>query len=875
MWLRSLRGSSPILIAVALCVFATAVAAQEMKPAANVLLPYFEVRLPGDDAGTAVATTVAIANASAVPTEVEITVYTNWGIPVLRFTDTLRRAQPRAIDLEEWIGHGRLPGRTLTAGELEELHAALTGRPSPADHLYRGTADDDGLAVGYLIARATGERREVLWGDTYGIDAASDSFRGDTLATVNDLLEADCSRHAVRFINRDSLYEGTELILWTGRTFEPSPTTEPIGPKVKVVGGIYDDEGNHIADCMRDVVAVQVIEACSMPNLPASGWIDIAVDQPAFVEQHLHAVTAASAELHAWCLPEDVSFKEATGAISLDKYVNHLDADRSPGAVVKAGEALHFTYSVWNSGSLPLRDIVVTDSEGLAVSCPATTLDPGKWMECTTTTIKALACVHKTSATVVATTSTGGEVTDTDAAWYKGGYELVDLTFEFTVNGLPYTSAPGPDVAEGAPVSYRVTMTNPGVTPVDVQVEVRAGPAVSCPASRLAGGASMTCTSETVTAARGGGHNWLYITWETPCGDRSAAHRTVYYHVPSPSIMLWTQIGGMNADSADAAVRLDIGAPLDVRYVVRNNGDYPLDNVTVSGPTPITCPDSVLAPDDMMFCFGPAQTASGGAQVISATASAVAPGGETVTDTDVAHYYGETHPAMRLTLSVTREGALIGMGASNPAHPLKVSAGSALEIDYFVSNDGDVALNDVEIRDNGELICTIPVINVGPILGHCTTSIFALAGAQARNATASAMPAAGVATPFTAPASLYYVGLTAPSITIDLFIDFHDADTEQYAVTKHEGQTVSFEYWVINTGGVALGSIVVTDSEGLTPACPVNLLGPGQMMRCTASKTVVLGSYSHVGVVTAQTLADPVTSVIDSDPVFYKVVPHD
>jgi hypothetical protein len=473
---RSFRG---FLGTIAVCtwVIASAAAAQEMKPAANVLLPYFELQLPGDGDGTSVDTTVGIANASAIATPVEITVYTNWGIPVLTFSDTLRRAQPRAIDLQQWIGRGELPDRTLSETERAELHAALTGRASPTDHLYRGTAADDGLAVGYVIARVTGEKRDVLWGDTYGIETSRDSLRGDTLATLGDDLQAECSRHAVRFTNRDAFYEGTELIVWTGRAFEPSPTPEPVGAKVKVTGAIYDDDGNHVADCVREAVAVQVIEPCSVPTLPSSGWIDVALDQPAFVQQHLHAVTAASAEFHAWCLPEDLSLKDdATGAISLNKYLDHHDADRSPGVFVMAGDLLRFTYSVWNSGALPLTNIVVKDSEGLEVDCPADTLQPGRWMDCTTSPVKARACKQRTSATVTARTAAGQEVTDSDPAWYHAAPGQIFWKMEAAINGMPASHMPGPELAEGESSTYTLTITNIGTAALqNIRLEAMTG----------------------------------------------------------------------------------------------------------------------------------------------------------------------------------------------------------------------------------------------------------------------------------------------------------------------------------------------------------------------------------------------------------------
>jgi hypothetical protein len=77
----------------------------------------------------------------------------------------------------------------------------------------------------------------------------------------------------------------------------------------------------------------------------------------------------------------------ATGAIQpsidIEKATNGHDADSAPGPTIPNGEPVQWTYVVTNTGQDPLTDVTVTDNQGVAVSCPLTTLEPGESMTCT------------------------------------------------------------------------------------------------------------------------------------------------------------------------------------------------------------------------------------------------------------------------------------------------------------------------------------------------------------------------------------------------------------------------------------------------------------------------------------------------------------
>ncbi|MEZ4561028.1 MAG: SdrD B-like domain-containing protein, partial [Caldilineaceae bacterium] len=70
-------------------------------------------------------------------------------------------------------------------------------------------------------------------------------------------------------------------------------------------------------------------------------------------------------------------------AIALEKATNGVDADLPTGPQIKAGDPVTWTYTVTNVGNVPLRDVAVSDDQGVAVTCPADVLGVGASMVCT------------------------------------------------------------------------------------------------------------------------------------------------------------------------------------------------------------------------------------------------------------------------------------------------------------------------------------------------------------------------------------------------------------------------------------------------------------------------------------------------------------
>jgi uncharacterized repeat protein (TIGR01451 family) len=178
-----------------------------------------------------------------------------------------------------------------------------------------------------------------------------------------------------------------------------------------------------------------------------------------------------------------------------------------PGSYSKVGTVLRYTFVVTNTGNVLLQPVILTDPmEGLSpISCPVTSLAPGKSETCTATysvTAQDIAAGVIQTTAVVTGTSVHAQAVQATAS-------ISVLTAAVPAITVTKSASQESVAAVGQTVNYKFLVKNTGDVTVHTvkvtDIQSVAGEALTsgptCPAATLAPGASETCTATyTVTA---------------------------------------------------------------------------------------------------------------------------------------------------------------------------------------------------------------------------------------------------------------------------------------------------------------------------------------------------------------------------------------
>ena len=185
--------------------------------------------------------------------------------------------------------------------------------------------------------------------------------------------------------------------------------------------------------------------------------------------------------------------------VTIKKFTNGDDANVAPGPTIAIGAAVTWTYEVTNNSAFTFSSLSVTDDKGVVVACPKELPAPGASITCTgsgTATAGQYTNVGK-----VTVTGDGHQYTDSDASHYFGG-PLQAVTIRKLTNGQDVSSAPGPSITVGSPVTWTYVVTNTSPFAFSsLSVTDDRGVQVLCPSALPAAGASITCTGSGTAVA--------------------------------------------------------------------------------------------------------------------------------------------------------------------------------------------------------------------------------------------------------------------------------------------------------------------------------------------------------------------------------------
>lgn len=405
---------------------------------------------------------------------------------------------------------------------------------------------------------------------------------------------------------------------------------------------------------------------------------------------------------------------------------------------------------------------------------------------------------------------------------------------------------------EGDTIPYSFVVTNAGdVALTGVTVEDAKIAGVTCPASTLAVGASMTCAGTyTVTAAdmtSGSVVNTATATGRSPQGQTVTSppsSTTTPLSSPSPGLTL--------VKSADPSTVSAAGQSVTYSFAVHNSGNVPIQDVAItetaftgSGTAPaVTCPPGTLAAGADTTCTASYVVTQAdvdrGRIDNTATAGGVAVGGGSVVSSPSS-----------ATVTASAAPAISVVKSASPNSADAYTAGRQVTYSFVVRNTGNVTLTDATVDETSfsgtgtlsALDCPAGLASLAPDATVTCTATYTLtqadidAGKVTNSATATGTPPTGA--PVTSPPSDAVVP-TPPSPALSLV---KTADVQQISKV---GQTVTFTFVVTNTGNVTITDPAIDETAfsgtGALSAitCPdgQTRLIPGQSVTCTATYQV-------------------------------------
>jgi uncharacterized repeat protein (TIGR01451 family) len=548
----------------------------------------------------------------------------------------------------------------------------------------------------------------------------------------------------------------------------------------------------------------------------------------------------------------------ARPAVTIEKDTNGVDANDPPGPFIPVDDRILWTYQVTNTGNVTLNDIVVTDDQGVTVTCPLASLASGRDMTCEATGLSE-AGQYENLGTVTAVGSQGGPVSASDPSHYFGSAPGINV--EKSTNGDD-ADIVGPVVPVGDPVAWEYIVTNVGNAPIgDVVLTDDQGvtPVFQGGDDNDNDLLDLTETwtyTAAGTAEAGRYENNATVTGtDTDLGTEVADSDPSHYFGEDLSVSIVKSTNLEDANDPPGPL-ITVGGPVVWQYVITNTGNVPISWTLTDDKAPFTfCPRPILVPGRSIACYSQGVAAPGQYENTGSVEGRSVISGNTATDDDPSHYYG-VQGGIEIVKRTDGEDA-------NQAPGPFIPPGDPVTWTYEVTNTGNIELTDVTVEDDKgvSVSCPMTELAVGESM-TCDAEGAAEPDQYSNNATATGTTPTGVQVQDVDPS--HYFG-DVPGINLEKDTNGVDAD-EAPGPFIPVGDPVLWTYVVTNSGNSPLTDVAVTDDQGVTVSCPQDALAVGEVMRCTASGTSAIGQYENVGSVTA---TGPTGDVSDEDPSHY------
>ncbi|MBP9073314.1 MAG: Ig-like domain-containing protein [Caldilineaceae bacterium] len=576
--------------------------------------------------------------------------------------------------------------------------------------------------------------------------------------------------------------------------------------------------------------------------------------------------------------------------VSVDLQQTWVDADSAPGPQPVAGRDVYFRFVVTNIGLVPLTNVTLADNVFTIPNCLIPNpLDPGQSHTCFLGPVPAQVGQHTNTA------STTGQ--------------YLTLT-----------------VSDSDPANYNAPAPTPTPTPTNTPTPTRTPTSVPTNTPTLTP-TNVPSATFTPTPTNTPTHTPTNTPTFTPTNSPTPTHTPTATRTPIPSapaidVEKYVSVDGQATwDDADTppGPTAPFGADVYFRFVVTNNGNVPLSNVTLTDNvyTITSCPiPNPLAPGQSQTCrVGPVPAQAG--QHTNTASVTGQYNALTLRDQDDANYNApvptatptKTHtpipthtptntptntpthtptvtptstpttipdrPAIDVEKLVSVNNQVTWQDADAAPGP-QTTSGADVFFRFVVTNIGNVPLTNVTVTDN---VFTLSGCNVPTPLatGQSYTCYYGATPAQVGQHTNTATAIGfynSLTVSDTDPA--HYTATGQPAIDIEKYVSvdnqatWQDADSAPGPVAA-SGRDVYFRFVITNMGNVPLSNVTLADNVYNVSGCSAapNPMQPAASHTCTFGPiTAQVGQHTNTATTTGQYQG---TTVRDSDPANFTV----
>ncbi|SEI13373.1 MULTISPECIES: DUF11 domain-containing protein [unclassified Leifsonia] len=545
-------------------------------------------------------------------------------------------------------------------------------------------------------------------------------------------------------------------------------------------------------------------------------------------------------------------------ALSLVKHAG-APVDVNGNGITDAGDTIQYTFTVSNTGDVPVAGIAVNDPKVGAVDCPSATLAPGATESCTAaaaytvTAADAQAGSVDNTATATGTSPAGAPVTSSPSS--------TSTPASVAAPSLGLVKSADPSDAgsylPGQVITYSFVVTNTGnitMNGIGIAETSFSGtdplPAATCPQPTLAPGAQEVCTtSYTLTQADvdAGTLQNTAVAQGTPQGSgtqvASQPSSVIIPQVPAPGLAI--------TKSATPGTVTAAGQTVTYSFVVKNTGNVTLHDVAVADTDfsgtgtlgAIDCPTTILVAGQVETCSAEYTVTQAdvdaGTLTNSASVTGTPPSGDPVPPV----------PSNPVDITIPRTPAL---SIVKTADVQAAAVGQTITYSFVVTNTGNVTVADPQVTEGAfsgsgtlsAITCPQGPTSLAPGDAITCTADYTLtqadvdSGALTNTATATGTTPPGTTLPPVPPSTSTVTTNPHPALSL-----VKTADTDRASTV---GQVVTYTFTITNVGNITITHPSVKEGafsgHGSLSAvdCPsTTTLAPGASVTCTATYTVV------------------------------------